>query len=237
MNTPFFACVMAIVSKDLRGEMRSRELLSVMALFALLSVLVFSFALELDRVARAEAVSGVLWVTLIFASVLGLNRSLSLESNLDALLLAPVSRSAIFVGKLAGNAIFTAAVGLALLPLMTALYGMNLLNIWVIVTTIVGIFGICTIGTLLATMTVQTRAREALLADSAAAGGAALLADGGAGFQRYPGWRVRLASLAATAVGDYGHLSVALFIFSMVMLWKNEGIGQAGRCVGPQMML
>lgn len=163
MNTPFFACVMAIVSKDLRGEMRSRELLSVMALFALLSVLVFSFALELDRVARAEAVSGVLWVTLIFASVLGLNRSLALESNLDALLLAPVSRSAIFVGKLAGNAIFTAAVGLALLPLMTALYGMNLLNIWVIVTTIVGIFGICTIGTLLATMTVQTRAREALL--------------------------------------------------------------------------
>ena len=163
MNTPFIACVLAIVSKDLRGEMRSRELLSVMALFALLSVLVFSFALELDRVARAEAVSGVLWVTLIFASVLGLNRSLALESNLDALLLAPVSRSAIFVGKLAGNAIFTAAVGLALLPLMTALYGMNLLNIWVIVTTIVGIFGICTIGTLLATMTVQTRAREALL--------------------------------------------------------------------------
>ena len=163
MITPFLACVVAIVSKDLRAEMRSRELLSVMGLFALLSVLVFSFALELDRVARAEAVSGVLWVTLIFASVLGLNRSLALESNLDALLLAPILRSAIFVGKLAGNAIFTAAVGLVLLPLMTALYGMNLLDIRVIVTTVVGIFGFCTIGTLLATMTVHTRAREALL--------------------------------------------------------------------------
>ncbi len=166
MTTPFLKCVLAIVAKDLRAEMRSRELLSVMALFALLSILVFSFALELDRAARAEAVSGVLWVTLIFASLLGLNRSLAQESdqgNLDALLLAPVSRSAIFVGKFAGNAIFTGIVGLLLLPLMTVLYSMQMLDIRVIFTTLVGIVGFCSIGTLLATMTVHTRAREALL--------------------------------------------------------------------------
>ena len=71
MTTPFRKCVLAIIAKDLRAEIRSRELLSMMALFALLSVLVFSFALELDRAARAEAVSGVLWVTLIFASLPG----------------------------------------------------------------------------------------------------------------------------------------------------------------------
>lgn len=166
MMTPFLACVLAIIAKDLRAEFRSRELLSVMALFALLSVLVFSFALELDREARAEAVSGVLWVTLIFASLLGLNRSLAQESdqgNLDALLLAPVSRSAIFAGKFAGNVLFTGAVGLALLPLMTVLYNINMAAPGVIVTTIVGVIGLCSIGTLLATMTVQTRAREALL--------------------------------------------------------------------------
>ena len=166
MTTPFLKCVLAIIAKDLRAEIRSRELLSVMALFALLSVLVFSFALELDRVARAEAVSGVLWVTLIFASLLGLNRSLAQESdqgNLDALLLAPVSRSAIFVGKFAGNALFTGIVGLVLLPLMTVLYGINMVQIWVVVTTLIGIVGYCSIGTLLATMTVHTRAREALL--------------------------------------------------------------------------
>ena len=166
MTTPFQKCVLAIIAKDLRAEVRSRELLSVMALFALLSVLVFSFALELDRAARAEAVSGVLWVTLIFASLLGLNRSLAQESdqgNLDALLLAPVARSAIFVGKFAGNALFTGVVGLVLLPLMTVLYGINLLDIWVIVTALVGIAGFCSIGTLLATMTVHTRAREAML--------------------------------------------------------------------------
>lgn len=164
--TTFLACVLAIIAKDLRAEFRSRELLSVMALFALLSVLVFSLALELDREARAEAVSGVLWVTLIFASLLGLNRSLMQESdqgNLDALLLAPVSRSAIFAGKFAGNVLFTGAVGLALLPLMTVLYNINMATPGVIVTTVVGAVGFCSIGTLLATMTAQTRAREALL--------------------------------------------------------------------------
>ena len=166
MKTPFITCVTAIIGKDLRAEIRARELVSLMALFALLSILVFSFALELDREAREEAVSGVLWVTLIFASLLGFNRSMAQErdqGNLDALLLAPVSRAAIFVGKLLGNFIFTLIVGLTLLPLMTMLYELNLLDGWVIVTTALGIFGFATIGTLLATMTVQTRAREALL--------------------------------------------------------------------------
>lgn len=166
MKTPFAAAVLAIAGKDLRAELRSREVLMVMALFALLSVLVFSFALELDRAAREEAVSGVLWVTLIFASILGFNRSMANEQdagNFDALRLAPISRSAIFVGKLVGNCCFTLCVGLALLPLMTALYGLNLLDGWILLTTLLGISGFSTIGTLLATMTAQTRAREALL--------------------------------------------------------------------------
>lgn len=166
MKTPFFTTVLAILSKDLQAERRSRDVLSLMGLFALLSVMVFSFALELDRLAREETISGVLWVTLLFASVLGFNRSLALErdqGNFDALLLAPVARSAIFIGKLLGNFLFTLLVGAALLPLMSLLYTVNMLGGWVIATTIVGIFGLATIGTLLATMTAQTRAREALL--------------------------------------------------------------------------
>lgn len=166
MKTPFFATVFAIINKDLRAEMRSRELISVMVLFAFLSILIFSFALELDRVAREESVSGVLWVTLIFASILGFNRSMAMErdqGNIDAMLLAPISRSAIFIGKLVGNYLFTLIVGLVMLPIMTILYNLTLISPWVILTTGVGIFGFSTIGTLLATMTVQTRAREALL--------------------------------------------------------------------------
>ncbi len=166
MKTPFFTTVLAIISKDLRAEVRSRELVSVMVLFGFLSILIFSFALELDRIAREEAVSGVLWVTLIFASILGFNRSMAMErdqGNIDAMLLAPVSRSAIFIGKLVGNYLFTLIVGLVMLPVMTVLYNKPMIDSWVILTTVVGIFGFSTIGTLLATMTVQTRAREALL--------------------------------------------------------------------------
>ena len=63
MKTPFFSVVLSVVRKDLRAELRTRELVNSMVLFALLSILIFSFALELDRNARRESISGVLWVT------------------------------------------------------------------------------------------------------------------------------------------------------------------------------
>jgi heme exporter protein B len=85
------------------------------------------------------------------------------NGNMDAMLLAPIDRPAIFIGKLVGNYIFALAVGLVLLPLMTILYNINLLNGWLFVTLILGTLGISITGTLLAAMTVQTRAREALL--------------------------------------------------------------------------
>jgi heme exporter protein B len=166
MNTSFWQAALSITRKDLRAELRSRELVNTMGLFALLSVLVFSFALELDRVARQEAVSGVLWVTVVFASILGLNRSMAMEreqGSLDALLMAPISRTAIFAGKLIGNFLFTLIVGLVLLPLMAMLYNMQLVQPWIVVVLLLGIIGFATVGTLLATMTVQTRARESLL--------------------------------------------------------------------------
>lgn len=166
MSTSFFAAVLAIIQKDLQAELRSRELIATMLLFSLLSVLVFSFALELDRVAEEQAVSGVLWVTVVFASLLGLNRSMAMErenGSMDALLLAPINRASIFVGKLLGNFIFTIVVGLLLLPLMTLLYNINLLSWWLLAVLLLGTLGISITGTLLAAMAVQTRAREALL--------------------------------------------------------------------------
>lgn len=166
MKTPFLRTVIAIVRKDLRAELRSRELISSMALFALLSILVFSFSLELDREARESAISGVLWVTVIYASTIGLNRSMAMEreqANLDGMLIAPVDRTAIFFGKLLGNLIFTVVVGLILLPIMTILYNKSLVMPLVLAIMMLGIIGFSTVGTLLATMTVQTRARESLL--------------------------------------------------------------------------
>lgn len=167
MTTPFHSVVIAIIQKDLQAELRSRELVATMLLFSLLSVLVFSFALELDRVAEEQAVSGVLWVTLVFASLLGLNRSMAIESDnasMDALLLAPINRAAIFAGKLISNFLFTLTVGAVLLPLMTLLFNMNLLTGWLWAVLLLGTLGICVTGTLLATMSMQTRAPSAILA-------------------------------------------------------------------------
>ncbi|QPC82086.1 heme exporter protein CcmB [Phototrophicus methaneseepsis] len=166
MKTPFWQAVIALISKDLLAEVRSRELISIMGLFALLSVIIFSFALEMDREARETAISGVLWVTVVFASILGLNRSMSAEreqGSFDALLLAPVDRGALFIGKFLGNFALVLLVGLALLPLGTLLYNINLIDPWVLVVLVLGIFGISCTGTLLAAMTSQTRARDALL--------------------------------------------------------------------------
>lgn len=156
----------AIFQKDLRAEWRSRELLSAMLLFSFLSVFVFSFALELQRDILIAAASGVLWVTVIFAVILGLNRSMAMEremGNLDAMLLAPIDRSAIFVGKAAANFLFGLVVGLILLPVISLVYNVNLLDLRMVGLVILGTLGVSAIGTLLAAMTVQTRAREMLL--------------------------------------------------------------------------
>jgi len=166
MKTPFLKTVLTIVRKDLRAELRSRELVTSMALFAFLSILIFSFALELDREAREEAISGVLWVTVVYASTIGLNRSMAGEreqGNMDAMLISPIDRAAIFFGKLVGNLIFTLLVGMLLLPVMMILYNKDMVQPWILAVLALGTVGFVSVGTLLATMTTQTRARESLL--------------------------------------------------------------------------
>ncbi len=166
MKTPLLRTVLTIVRKDLRAELRSKELISSMFLFALLSILIFSFALELERTAREEAITGVLWVTIVFASIIGLNRSMAMEreqGNFDAMLIAPIERTAIFFGKFIGNLIFALVVGLLLLPLMTILFNKSLVMPLLLLVMLLGTFGFSAVGTLLAAMTVQTRARESLL--------------------------------------------------------------------------
>lgn len=165
-TTPFLQTVITVLRKDLLAEFRSRELVSAMALFALLSVLVFSFALQLNLSSRREAVGGVLWVTVVFAVLLGFSRNSAVEregGSFEAMLMAPVPRGAVYVGKTLGNFVFAAVVGLVLLPLMTVLYNVPLVQWGAIVALLLGAFGLAITGTLLSIMTVQTRTRETLL--------------------------------------------------------------------------
>lgn len=159
------ACAV-VLWKDLAAEWRSRQLISSMLVFALLVILIFNYALELDAAARATVTSGVLWVTFIFAGTLGLNRSLAVEQDrgcLDGLLLAPVDRTAIYIGKAAANLIFMLVMALIVLPVYSVLYNTNLFIPGLLLVIFLGSLGYSAVGTLLAAMAVQTRTRDILL--------------------------------------------------------------------------
>ncbi len=162
----FFSAVWAVVWKDLAAELRSRELISAMFVFALLVILIFNFALELDAKTRSAVTAGVLWVTFAFAGTLGLNRSMAMEKDrgcLDGLLLTPVDRSAIYFGKAIGNLFFMLLVEVVVLPVYSVLYTVNLFQPGLLLVILLGSMGYVAVGTLLSAMAVQTRTRDILL--------------------------------------------------------------------------
>jgi heme exporter protein B len=158
--------VLAIVWKDVRAELRTKDILSSMLVFAGLSVLIFQFAFDLRADNVRLVLPGVLWIAITFAGVLGLNRSFILEQDrgsLEGLLLAPVDRSAIYFGKLIGNLLFIFIVELLLLPLMTVLFNVWLLSPALILVLVLGTLGYAAVGTLFAALSINTRAREVML--------------------------------------------------------------------------
>ncbi|MGA9193067.1 MAG: heme exporter protein CcmB [Anaerolineales bacterium] len=162
----YLSAVGGLVWKDLAAELRSRELLGAMLVFALLVILIFNFALELQVATRKAITSGVLWTTFAFAGTLGLNRSMGMERErgcLDALLLAPVDRSAIYFGKALANLVFLLLVAVIVLPVYSALYGVSLFNAGLVGVIVLGVVGYVAVGTLLSAMSVQTRTRDILL--------------------------------------------------------------------------
>jgi heme exporter protein B len=162
----YLRAVWAILWKDLAAELRGREMLSAMLVFALLVILIFNFALELDAKTRATVTAGVLWVTFAFAGTLGLNRSMAMEKDrgcLDGLLLTPVDRSAIYFGKSLSNLVFMLVVEAIVLPVYSLLYNTNLFDPGLILVILLGSIGYVSVGTLLSSMAVQTRTRDILL--------------------------------------------------------------------------
>ncbi len=157
---------LAIVQKDLVAEFRSFELISAMLVFSLLVIIIFNFALELDIKTRQSVTAGVLWTTFAFAGTLGLNRSMSVEKDrgcMDGLLLAPVDRSSIYFGKAISNLAFMLIVEAVVLPVYSLLYNVNLFRFDLIGVILLGSIGYTAVGTLLSTMSAQTRTREILL--------------------------------------------------------------------------
>ncbi len=162
----FWSAVWAIFWKDVRAEFRTKDILTGMLVFAVLAVLVFNFAFEL-RIERPQAViPGVMWVAIVFAGMLGLNRSFILEQDrgsLAGILLAPVDRSAIYAGKVLGNLVFMVAVEIVLLPIIVVLFNVNVLLPAVLLFVVLGTVGFAIVGTVFSAIAVNTRAREVML--------------------------------------------------------------------------
>ena len=163
---PYLRKVRAIAAKDLRAELRGKEVLSTMLAFSVLAVIVFGLAFDL-RVPDAGMVApGVLWVVVLFTGVLGLNRAFGAEvdrNSLSALLLAPVDRSAIYVGKLVAQLTFMLIMEIIIVPLMLVIFDVNLFNGWILLALLLGTLGYVSVGVLFAALTSSTRARESML--------------------------------------------------------------------------
>lgn len=158
--------IFAIVKKDLTAEYRSRELILSMMVFAVLVIFVFNYALNLEPALRTKVTSGVLWVTFVFAGNIGLSRAMAAEKDrgsFDGLLLAPVDRTAIYFGKTISTLIFMLLVEIIILPIYSMLYSTNLFNPGLLLTIVLGSIGYTAVGTLVSSMTVQTRTRDVLL--------------------------------------------------------------------------
>src|SRR5438128_10420651 len=116
----FLQQVLALLAKDLKTEWRTREIFTSMFVFAVLVVVVFNFAIGADPELIRQVASGVVWVALLFATVLGLQRAGQLESEEDSLqgvLLALRDRSELFVAKMLAQMLYLLVVVICILPL------------------------------------------------------------------------------------------------------------------------
>lgn len=162
----FLSRVAAIALKDIVMEMRTKEILVSMFTFAFLVMVIFNFSFELKVENLVGLAPGVLWVAFVFAGVLGLSRSFILEKekgSLDGLMLAPVDRSAIYLGKLLSNLAFMLAVDVVMVPLFAGLYNAPALNLYIFLVVFLGNLGFAAVGTLFSAVAVNTRIRETML--------------------------------------------------------------------------
>ena len=162
----FWGPLAAMVWKDLVLEARSRELVVSVAVFGLLLVVIFNFALRPAPGQAAALAPGILWVSFAFAATLAMNRGFvrELEAGaLEGLLVSPVSRDAIFLAKATAGFIFMLLVEAALLPAYAALLGFSALSWPLAAAILLATLGFAVIGTLFSALAAQTRSREILL--------------------------------------------------------------------------
>lgn len=161
-----------LTRKDLRVEARGRDTLPPMLAFSFAVVLVLAFTVpeenEIGRQGLGNILAGFLWITILFAGLIGFARTFEVEREegaLDALLLAPVDRSGLFLAKAAANLVFIVAVEILIVPLFTLLFDLDVGRGWPALVLVLALadVGFVVIGTLFSSIAAQTRSRELIL--------------------------------------------------------------------------
>jgi heme exporter protein B len=161
----FLTVIGAVAAKDLRSELRARELLPALAQFILLALVIAHFAFDVDLVSGPRLSPGILWLVLVFAGLVAFGRTFAAEKesgSLEAMLLTPAGAPALFTGKALAAALQLAACEAVLLPALAVFLGSPVTPL-VVVTVVVATVGMAALGCLLAAVAAQTRARELLL--------------------------------------------------------------------------
>jgi heme exporter protein B len=166
----FVRQVSTVAGKDLRVELRSREVVYTMVFFGAMVMLIFSFAFVEGRTARTvgEVSSGILWISILFSGTLGLSRAFDREregNTMRGLLLAPVPRSAIFLGKAIGIGVFMLVTAAVVTPMIALLFNAPVFRypVALALTLTLAIAGFAIVGSVFASMLLRSQARAVLL--------------------------------------------------------------------------
>ncbi|MBI5879521.1 MAG: heme exporter protein CcmB [Chloroflexi bacterium] len=158
---------LAVTLKDIRIEMRTRELFASMFIFALIVSVLFNYTLDLKATQIEDVAGGLLWMVFAFAGVLGLNRIFTSESEagtLQGLLVAPIDRSALYLGKLLSTVVFIAVTQLINVPIFALFANLSFANLLPLIPVfLLGTIGFSAVGTLFAAIAANTRMREVML--------------------------------------------------------------------------
>ncbi len=164
----FLRTVWLVTQKDIIIEARSKEILYTTLFFAVACVLVFAFGFVREGKALGDAAAGILWIAIAFSGTLALGRAFERErqsETLRALMIAPIDRPALYVGKLLGVLLLLAAVEVVVVPLVGLMFQAPFFaHAWTMLGLLVGgTIGFAAVGTLFAAMLVRARSRDVLL--------------------------------------------------------------------------
>jgi len=158
--------VFAILWKDILSELRTKDVATSVLVFALLVIVIFNFAFEPGTEQKGLVAPGILWVAFTFAGVLSLGRSFVLEKEkgcMEGLMLCPVHRDVIYLGKMLGSLAFMLIVEAIVFPIFLMLFDLPLFMPRLGLIAILATVGFVSVGTLFSALAVNTRAREVML--------------------------------------------------------------------------